>query len=147
MGPSGVGKTHLLLGLGRKACMNGYSAYYMSCQDLMEILIKAKSHNSIKNKLRWFKKPHVLLIDEIGYENLSPEQANLFFQLISTRYESGSIILTTNRPFAQWGTLLADDAIATATIDRLLHHALIFSMKGESYRMKDRLKPEVVDFV
>lgn len=146
MGPSGVGKTHLLLGLGRKACMNGFSAYYMSCQDMVELLTKARTQNNLKRKLRWLKKPNVLLLDEIGYENLSPEQATLFFQLVATRYEQGSIIMTTNKTFGKWGELLSDDAVATATLDRLLHHSHVFSLKGDSYRMKGRISAGVVDF-
>lgn len=146
MGPSGVGKTHLLLGLGRKACMEGYSAYYMSCQDMVEMLTKARAQNNLKRKLRWLKKPNVLLLDEIGYESLSSEQATLFFQLVATRYEQGSIIMTTNKTFGKWGELLSDDAVATATLDRLLHHAHVLSLKGDSYRMKERIKAGVVDF-
>ncbi len=146
MGPSGVGKTHLLLGLGRKACMNGYSAYYMSCQDMVELLGKARLQNNLKRKLRWLKKPNLLLLDEIGYENLSPEQATLFFQLVAARYEQGSIIMTTNKSFSKWGELMSEDAVATATLDRLLHHAHVFSLKGDSYRMKGRMKAGVVDF-
>jgi DNA replication protein DnaC len=88
----------------------------------------------------------VLLIDEVGYENLSPEQATLFFQLVNTRYENGSIILTSNRNFGRWGEIMSDDAVATATLDRLLHHAHVLSLEGDSYRMKDRLKIGVVDF-
>ena len=81
----------------------------------------------------------VVLIDEVGYENLSSEQAALFFQLINTRYEHGSIILTSNKPFGKWGEIMADDAVATATLDRLLHHSHVISLKGDSYRMKDRI--------
>lgn len=146
MGPSGVGKTHLLLALGRKACMSGYSAYYMSCQDMAELLTKARMQNNLKRKLRWLKKPNLLLLDEIGYENFSPEQATLFFQLVATRYEQGSIIMTTNKAFSKWGELMSEDAVATATLDRLLHHAHVFSLKGDSYRMKGRIKTGVVDF-
>lgn len=146
MGPSGVGKTHLLLGLGRKACMSGFSAYYMSCQDMVEVLTRSRKQNSLKRKLGWLRKPNVLLLDEIGYENLSSEQATLFFQLVATRYEQGSIVMTTNKSFGKWGELMSEDAVATATLDRLLHHAHVFSLKGDSYRMKDRMKAGVVDF-
>ncbi len=81
----------------------------------------------------------------MGYENLTPEQATLFFQLVATRYERGSMVLTTNKLFGRWGEIMADDAVATATLDRLLHHAHGVSLKGDSYRMKDRLKLGVVD--
>lgn len=146
LGPSGVGKTHLMLGCGYKACVTGYTAYYMSCMDLIETLSRAKATGRLKRKLKWFQKPHLLLIDEVGYETLTPEQANLFFQLVNVRYEYGPLILTTNKPFGKWGELMGDDAIATATLDRLLHHCHIISLKGDSYRMKDRLKVGMVNF-
>ena len=146
LGPSGLGKTHLLLALGHKACLNGFTAYYISCVDLLERLLKSREQGRLKRKLQWFVKPHVLLIDEVGYENLSPEQATLFFQLVNTRYENGSIILTSNRNFGRWEEIMSDDAVATATLDRLLHHAHVLSLEGDSYRMKDRLKIGVVDF-
>lgn len=146
MGPSGLGKTHLMLSLGHKACMSGYTAYYISCMDLLENLMKARENNRLKRKLKWFRKPHVLLVDEVGYENLTREQAALFFQLVNVRYEHHPIIMTTNKIFGQWGEIMSDDAVATATLDRLLHHAQIISLKGDSYRMKDRLKIGAVGF-
>lgn len=146
LGPSGLGKTHLLLALGYKACMNGFTAYYISCVDLLERLLKSREQGRLKRKLQWFSKPHVLLVDEVGYENLNPEQATLFFQFVNTRYENGSIILTSNKNFSRWGEIMSDDAVATATLDRLLHHSHVISLEGDSYRMKDRLKIGVVDF-
>ena len=146
MGPSGLGKTHLLLSLGNKACLTGYTAYYISCMDLLENLQKARENNRLKRKLKWFRKPHVLLIDEVGYENLSQEQAALFFQVVNARYEHGPIIMTTNKSFGKWGEIMSDAAVATATLDRLLHHAQIISLKGDSYRMKERLKIGAVGF-
>jgi len=146
LGSSGLGKTHLMLGFGQKACQNGFTAYYVTCVDLIERLQKARDQGKLKRKLQWFCKPHVLLIDEVGYENLLPEQANLFFQLVNVRYEHGSIIMTSNKPFGKWGEIMADDAVAIATLDRLLHHAHVISLQGDSYRMKDRLKTGVVDF-
>jgi hypothetical protein len=99
----------------------------------------------LRRRLTWMRKPHIILIDEVGYEELTREQANLFFQVVNARYEHGSIILTTNKPFGRWAEVLNDEAIATATLDRLLHHAHVFSIKGDSYRMKDRMKIGVVD--
>jgi DNA replication protein DnaC len=125
---------------------NRYTAYYITCADLIENLTRAKENNRLKRKLIWFKKPHLLLIDEVGYESLTQEQANLFFQVVNHRYEQGSIIMTTNKSFGKWAEVLSDEAIASATLDRLLHHANIFSLVGDSYRMKDRLKAGVVDF-
>jgi len=145
MGPSGLGKSHILLGLGCKACMNGYTAYYMNCNTLIETLVKMKKLNRLNRKLSWFKKPHLMLIDEVGYENLGPEEATLFFQLVNTRYEHGSIVITTNKPFSKWGEIMNDNAKATATLDRLLHHSHVISLKGDSYRMKDRLKAGLTD--
>jgi len=146
LGPSGLGKTHLMLALGRHACLSGYSAYYMSCRDALDVLRRADDQNRLKRKLKWLEKPHVLLLDEVGYEPLSAEQAYLFFQLINARYETGPIIMTSNKPFGKWAELMNDEAVATAMLDRLLHHAHIFSLKGDSYRMKDRLKVGMVNF-
>lgn len=146
LGPSGVGKTHLLLGLGQKACMRGYTAYYLSCREAIETLLRAKEQKRLKKKLSWLRRPHVLLLDEVGYETLSPEQAHMFFQLVNTRYETGSIVMTSNKPFSKWAELMSDEAVATAMLDRLLHHALVFSLKGDSYRMKDRLRIGAVGF-
>lgn len=145
MGPSGLGKTHLMLALAHKACLTGYTAWYTSCSDLMENLSRAREAGRLKRKLVWLRKPHVLVIDEVGYESLNREQANLFFQVVNARYENGPILITTNKSFGSWSEMMADEAIATATLDRLLHHAHILSLKGDSYRMKDRLKTGVVD--
>ena len=143
LGPSGIGKTHLLIGLGYKACVSGYTAYYASCAELLEELAKAKRAGRLKKKLSWLSRPHVLLLDEVGYETLAPEEATLFFQLVNARYEKGSIVMTSNKSFGQWGEMMNDNAKATATLDRLLHHAHVLSLKGDSYRMKDRQKTGV----
>ena len=146
LGPSGVGKTHLLLALGRKACLSGRTAYYMSCRDALEHLLRAREQNRLKKKLRWLSKPHVLLLDEIGYEPLTRDQAHVLFQLINARYEIGSIIMTSNKSFSKWAELTGDEAVATAMLDRLLHHAHIISLKADSYRMKERIKVGAVSF-
>ena len=140
MGPSGLGKTHILSALVYKACCSGYTAYFMTAQELLEELSKAKKQNRLKRKLTTLCKPHLLAIDEIGYETFSKEYAALFFSLIAARYEKASIILTTNKTFGEWGELMGDNAIASATLDRLLHHAEVIVMKGESYRIKKRSK-------
>jgi DNA replication protein DnaC len=140
MGPSGLGKSHILSAIVYKACSEGYTAYFMSAQEILEELVKAKHQNRLKRKLTSFCKPHLLAIDEIGYESLSKEESTLFFNLVAARYEKASIILTTNKTFGQWGELMGDNAIATATLDRLLHHAEVIIMKGESYRIKKRSK-------
>lgn len=140
MGPSGLGKTHLLQALVYKACVEGHMAYYMTCQEIIEELVKAKHQNRLKRKLISLSKPHLLAIDEIGYQTLTNEEAALLFQLVANRYEKGSIVITTNKTFGQWGELMGDNAIATATLDRLLHHAEVIILKGESYRLKKRSK-------
>ena len=146
LGPSGLGKTHLMLALGHHACMNGYTAYYMSCRDAVDALRRADDLGRLKRKVKWMTKPHVLLLDEVGYEPLQSEQSHMLFQLINARYENGSIILTSNKSFAKWAELMSDEAVATAILDRLLHHSHVLSLKGNSYRMKDRLKAGVVSF-
>jgi len=146
LGPSGLGKTHLMLALGHHACMNGYTAYYMSCRDAVDALRRADDLGRLKRKVKWMTKPHVLLLDEVGYEPLQAEQSHMLFQLINARYENGSIIMTSNKPFTKWAELMSDEAVATAILDRLLHHSHVLSLKGNSYRMKDRLKVGVVSF-
>ena len=139
MGPSGLGKSHVLYGLCYKACMEGYTAYHLTCQALMEQLKKAKQQNRLSKKISNLCKPRLLAIDEIGYQNFTAEQASMLFQLVAERYEKGPIIITTNKIFGQWGELMGENAIATATLDRLLHHSQVFVMKGESYRLKNRI--------
>lgn len=146
LGPSGLGKTHLMLALGHHACMSGYTAYYLSCRDAVDALKRADDVGRLKRKLKWLTKAHVLLLDEVGYESLSSEQASMLFQLINARYEHGSIIMTSNKSFGKWAELMSDEAVATAMLDRLLHHAHVLSLKGNSYRMKDRLKAGIVNF-
>jgi len=146
LGPSGVGKTHLMLGIGHHACMSGYSAYHITCREAIERLLKARELGRLRKTLSWLRKPHILLLDEVGHEPLSPEQAHVFFQLINVRYETGSIVMTSNRPFSKWAELMSDEAVATAILDRLLHHVQVFSLKGDSYRMKERLRVGAVGF-
>jgi DNA replication protein DnaC len=146
LGPSGTGKTHLMLGIGHHACMSGYSAYHITCREAIEKLLKAREQGRLRKTLSWFRKPHVLLLDEVGHEPLSPEQAHVFFQLINIRYETGSIVMTSNRPFSKWAELMSDEAVATAMLDRLLHHVQVFNLKGDSYRMKERLRVGAVGF-
>ena len=146
LGPSGVGKTPLMLALGQKACVSGYTAYYITARDAIERLLRAREQNRLRKALAWFRKPHVLMIDEVGHEPLNAEQAHVFFQLVNARYETGSIVLTSNKPFGKWAELMSDEAVATAMLDRLLHHAHLVSLKADSYRMKERLKVGAVGF-
>ena len=140
MGPSGLGKSHLLAALCRQACLAGHTAYFLTCTELIEQLTKAKLNMRLKRKLTTLCKPHVLAIDEVGYHPLSQEEAHMFFELVAARYEKGSMMVSTNKSFGQWTELMSEQAIATATLDRLLHHAHVFIMKGESYRLKNRMK-------
>jgi len=140
LGPPGVGKTHLSVGLGVKACAAGYRAVFFTAQKLIEELMIAKRQGSIMEKILAYSRPHLLIIDELGYMPVAKEQANLFFQLISIRYEKGSIILTSNYNFDDWGNIFEDNVVATAIIDRLVHHAAIFYINGASYRLKDKIK-------
>jgi DNA replication protein DnaC len=130
MGPTGTGKTHLLTALGYTACERGYSVGYTRVVDMLNYLTTA---------LKVYTRPQVLLLDELGYLPIDKRGADLLFQVVAARYESGSIVLTTNRIFREWGTLFdVDNTLATALIDRLMHHGEALVIKGDSYRMKDK---------
>lgn len=138
LGPPGVGKTHLAVSLGLEAISQGYKTYFITAQELILQLKKAEANGVLEKKLRSLVKPSVLIIDEMGYMVLDPEGAHYLFQVISRRYERGPIILTSNKSFGEWGEVVGDTIIATAMLDRLLHHSRIFNLKGESYRMKEK---------
>lgn len=142
LGPSGVGKTHLAIAFAYKAIMAGIKTRFISAADLMLQLSVAKKQDKLKGYLqRTVLAPRLLVIDEIGYLPFGREEANLFFNVIAKRYERGSLILTSNLPFTQWATAFADDQTLTAAmLDRLLHHAHIVQISGESYRLKDKRK-------
>src|SRR5204863_6168308 len=138
LGPPGTGKTHLSLALAVKALAAGYSALFTTLSHLAEALDTAAYPSLVRQRLRRYTTPSVLVIDEVGYTKLSPGQAHHFFALVTARYEHGSILLTSNTSFSDWGSLLGDEILATALLDRLLHHAEVISISGPSYRMKDR---------
>ena len=138
MGTSGVGKTHLAVGIGMAAARKRISTYYITFNDLINQLIKANSENRADIKIKYFCKYKLLIIDEIGYLPITKEGAYLFFQLINKRYEKKSTILTTNQVFSKWPELFGDSVVTNAIIDRLVHHAHIIKVKGQSYRIKDK---------
>jgi DNA replication protein DnaC len=140
IGPPGVGKTHMAVSLGMSACQNGFTGYFITFQELIEILKKAHEQGRLKKKLQTLSKPHVLIIDELGYLPLKIEEANLFFQLVSSRYRKGSIILTSNRSYADWADLFPVESIATAILDRLLESSSTIKISGDSYRLKLKKK-------
>ena len=144
LGPPGVGKTHLGVSLGLKAIEAGYRVLFSSAAHLIAVLTKALGEGRLEEKLKFYTTPRLLIIDEIGYLPIDRQGANLFFQLISRRYERGPMILTSNQSFGAWGEVFGDRVIATAILDRLLHHAVTLNIRGNSYRLKEKLKAGLV---
>ncbi len=142
LGGVGLGKTHLCTALGYAACENGHSVLFASAIDIINTLAAAQSTGRLKAELKKYLRPSVLLVDELGYLPIDKNGADLLFQVISQRYERGSIILSTNKPFKKWGEIFNNDTtLASAVLDRLLHHAVTITIGGTSYRMKDQIEP------
>jgi DNA replication protein DnaC len=144
LGPPGTGKSHLALALGVQAVKAGRSVYFTPLSDLVSALAKAEREGTLREKIRFFCRFSLLIVDEIGYLPVIDGGGNLFFQLVNARYEKGAMILTSNRGFAEWGEVFGDPVVATALLDRLLHHAIVIQIEGSSYRLRQHadLVPE-----
>lgn len=138
LGPPGVGKTHLAIGLGIKAVQAGHPVLFDTATGWVTRLRDAHGHGRLAHELRRLRRYRLLIIDEIGYIPFDSDAANLFFQLISSRYEQGSVLATSNMPFSRWGEIFGDDVVAAAMIDRLVHHAEVLTLTGDSYRTRNR---------
>jgi DNA replication protein DnaC len=138
LGPPGVGKTHLAVALGVKAVEAGYSVLFHTLETLMTRLTRAQHENRLERSLKQLTYPKLLILDELGYLPLSHQEASLFFRLVVRRYERGSLIVTSNKSFLDWGEVFNDHVLATAILDRLLHHSTTLNIKGESYRLKEK---------
>jgi DNA replication protein DnaC len=143
LGPPGVGKTHLAVSLGMEAIRQGCSVYFVSLPDLLDRLVQAQAENRMRRKMAHLRKCRLLILDEIGYRTLDRQATTCLFQLISERYERASMILTSNKSYSEWGAIFQDNVIASAMLDRLLHHSHTINIKGESYRLKDKRKAGV----
>jgi len=144
LGPPGTGKSHIATALAVEAVRAGKAVYFIPLADLIAQLTKAEREGTLREKIRFLARASLLVVDEIGYLPVTPGGANLFFQLVNARYERGAMILTSNRGFAEWGEVFGDPVVATALLDRLLHHAVVIQIEGSSYRMREHaaLVPE-----
>jgi DNA replication protein DnaC len=138
LGPPGTGKTHLAVGLAIRACQAGHRVLFATASQWVARLAEAHTAGRLQAELVRLGRYPLLVVDEVGYIPFEPEAANLFFQLVSSRYERASLIVTSNKPFGRWGEVFGDDVVAAAMIDRLVHHADVVALKGDSYRLKDR---------
>jgi DNA replication protein DnaC len=139
IGPTGTGKSHLLNALGHAACEKGFSVQFTRVVDMINTLTTAQINGTLEKKLRQYTNPQLLLLDELGYLPIDKRGADLLFQVVAARYETGSIVVSTNRAFRDWGAIFdVDNTLATAMIDRLMHHGEAIVIRGDSYRMKDK---------
>jgi DNA replication protein DnaC len=138
LGPPGTGKTHLAIGLGIRACQAGHRVLFATAAEWVVCLAEAHAQGRLQPELVRLGRYPLLVVDEVGYIPFEAEAANLFFQLVSARYERASLIVTSNKPFGRWGEVFGDDVVAAAMIDRLVHHADVVALKGDSYRLRNR---------
>jgi DNA replication protein DnaC len=138
LGPPGTGKTHLAIGLAIRACQAGHRVLFATAAGWVARLAEAHTQGRLQPELVRLGRYPLIVVDEVGYIPFEAEAANLFFQLVSARYERASLIVTSNKPFGRWGEVFGDDVVAAAMIDRLVHHAEVIALKGDSYRLKDR---------
>jgi len=144
LGPPGVGKTHLAIALAVKAVEAGYRVLFLTLEQLLTRLTRARAENRLERTLQQLVYPRVLVLDEMGYLPMNREEASLFFRLLSRRYERASLIITSNKSFVDWGEIFNDQVLATAILDRLLHHATTLNIKGDSYRLKEKRKAGIL---
>lgn len=140
LGPPGTGKSHLAVALGVEAVKAGKSVYFATLAEILASLIKAEREGKLTQRIGYITRPALLIIDEVGYLPIQTGGANLFFQLINARYERGAVILTSNRGFSEWGEVFGDTVVAAALLDRLLHHAIVVEIAGNSYRLREHAK-------
>lgn len=145
LGPPGVGKTHLAIAIGLKACETRIRTIYLTAEQLMNELVIAQFNKQLQETIEKYTRFPLMIIDELGFLPIDKQIANLFFQLISRKYEQSSIILTSNKPLKQWGEIFNDDVIAAAIVDRLVHHSHIFRINGKSFRAQQKLEHKNVE--
>ena len=138
LGPPGTGKSHLAIALSIRACLQGQRVLFATATEWVARLGDAQRQGRLAEELRRLERIPLLVVDEVGYIPFDPQAANLMFMLVSSRYERASLIVTSNKPFSAWGEIFGDEVVAAAIIDRLVHHAEILSLKGDSYRLKDK---------